>query len=166
MFFHRINSTEEESIQKKFRCLRYVKIFIFLFPFDVSFRNDRIPLWMTILGKIETSVNRSDVDRIRRDWNRKCVEQRQKRLRNVDNGTGEMFLFRGANICLGGALAGDSSRATDGSILVAPFLGTRYESERKRWETVAENTFFHPVATNDKSSPFSSAHTPPMDEYI
>lgn len=120
---------EEESIQKKFRCLRYVKIFIFLFPFDVSFRNDRIPLWMTILGKIETSVNRSDVDRIRRDWNRKCVEQRQKRLRNVDNGTGEMFLFRGANICLGGALAGDSSRATDGSILVALFLGTRYVKE-------------------------------------
>lgn len=140
--------------------------FLYFFFLSTFLFETIIPLWMTILGKIETSVNRSDVDRIRRDWNRKCVEQRQKRLRNVDNGTGEMFLFRGANICLGGALAGDSSRATDGSILVAPFLGTRYESERKRWETVAENTFFHPVATNDKSSPFSTAHTPPMDEYI
>lgn len=103
--------------------------FLYFFFLSTFLFETIIPLWMTILGKIETSVNRSDVDRIRRDWNRKCVEQRQKRLRNVDNGTGEMFLFRGANICLGGALAGDSSRATDGSILVALFLGTRYVKE-------------------------------------
>ena len=80
-----------------------------------------------------------------------------KRLRTSTRDGLKCFFFREADIYFGGALAGNSSRPTDRSILVAPFprrdTHTSKEGYPANGERIRSAAF---AATNDKLLSFSS----------